>query len=82
MARMSNKRRRSVVKKRNVILISLDEVRPDRLSCYGYDKIKTVNMDKLAQDGALFKDHIAAGCYTGICMASMITGVYPNKHTL
>jgi len=70
------------MKKRNVIFISLDEVRADRLSCYGYDKIKTENMDKVAQEGVLFESHIAAGCYTGICMSSMLTGVYPNKHTL
>jgi len=68
------------MKKRNVILISLDEVRPDHLSCYGYEKIRTANMDQIAADGVLFESNIAAGCYTGICMASMITGVYPNKH--
>ena len=38
------------MKKRNVILISLDEVRPDHLSCYGYEKIRTANMDQIATD--------------------------------
>ena len=70
------------MKKRNVILISLDEVRPDHLGCYGYDRLETLNIDQIAADGVLFESHIAAGCYTGICMASMITGVYPDKHTL
>jgi len=68
--------------KRGVILISLDEVRPDHLSCYGYERIRTENMDRSAAEGVLFETSIAASCYTGICMASMITGVYPNKHTL
>lgn len=69
------------MKKRNVILISLDEVRPDHLSCYGYDKIKTPNIDKIAQRGVLYENAIAAGCFTAICMSSTICGAYPNKTT-
>ena len=70
------------MKRRNVILISLDEVRPDHLGCYGYDKTRTRHIDRFAEEGLVFESHIAAGCYTAICMASMITGVYPNKHAL
>jgi arylsulfatase A-like enzyme len=70
------------MKKKNVILISFDEVRPDHLSCYGYKKKTTPNIDKVAENGVLFETCIAAGCFTPICMSSVITGCYPNKHTV
>jgi len=70
------------MKKRNVVLISVDEVRPDHLSCYGYQKIKTHNIDMVSESGVLFERCIAAGCFTPICMSSVLCGVYPNRHTV
>jgi len=67
---------------RNVILISLDEVRPDHLSCYGYDRIRTPNIDSIAENGVLFEECVAAACFTPLCMASVITGCYHDKHTV
>ncbi len=68
------------MKKRNVVLISLDEVRADNLSCYGYKKIQTPNIDKIAKEGVLFETCIGAGCLTPICMSSVLCAQYPNKH--
>jgi len=65
-----------------VILISLDAVRPDHLGCYGYDKIKTPNIDEIATNGVLFENCITASCLTPVAMASALTGVYPNRHGL
>lgn len=65
-----------------VILISLDAVRPDHIGCYGYNKIKTTNIDKIAANGVLFDNSITASCLTPVSMASTLTGVYPNKHGL
>ncbi len=66
--------------KRNLILITLDEVRPDHLSCYGYDKMKTANIDRIAEEGVLFETCITASNFTPVSHASILTGVYPNKH--
>jgi len=68
------------MKKRNLVLITLDEVRPDHLSCYGYQRISTNNIDKLANEGVLFENCISASDFTPICHASLLTGVYPNIH--
>ena len=38
----------------NVILISLDTVRPDHLSCYGDHRQTTPNLDRLAREGVRF----------------------------
>jgi arylsulfatase A-like enzyme len=70
------------VKKKNIIMISFDEVRPDHLGCYGYGKNTTPNVDRIAENGVLFENCIAAGCFTPICMSSVLTGCYPNKHTV
>lgn len=66
--------------KRNIIIISLDEVRPDHLSCYGYEKISTPAIDQVAKEGVMFKTCITASDFTPIAMGSVITGKFPNKH--
>lgn len=70
-------------KRKNVILISVDEIRPDHLSCYyGYETIKTNNIDKIAKEGVLFETCISAACLTAVCMSSVLCANYPNKHTV
>lgn len=66
----------------NAILLSVDEVRPDHLSCYGYDRITTQSIDKLAKDGVLMETCIAPSSFTAICMASVLTSNYPYTHTV
>jgi len=64
---------------RNVILLSLDEVRADHLGCYGYARMGTPAFDKLAQQGTLFEDCFAASELTPIAMGAVITGKYPYR---
>ncbi len=68
------------MERRNVIIISLDEVRPDHLSCYGYTKTNTPNIDKITKEGVKFETCISSSALTPIAMGSVITGKYPNKH--
>jgi len=69
-----------MAKKRNIIIISLDEVRPDHLSCYGYKKISTPAIDRVAKEGVRFETCITSSEFTPIAMSSVITGKNPNKH--
>jgi len=39
---------------KNVLLITIDTLRADRLSCYGSKHLKTPNIDSLAKKGILF----------------------------
>jgi arylsulfatase A-like enzyme len=66
--------------KRNIIIISLDEVRPDHLNCYGYKRINTPAIDQVAKEGVRFETCITSSELTPIAMGSVITGKYPNKH--
>ena len=68
------------MKDQNIIIISLDEVRPDHLSCYGYQKISTPAIDQIASEGIKFTQCFSSADFTPIAMGSVITGKYPNKH--
>lgn len=64
----------------NLLLLCLDEVRPDHLSCYGYERIKTPSIDRIAAEGVLFETCIASSNLTPICMSSVLCGVNPPMH--
>jgi arylsulfatase A-like enzyme len=70
------------MKRENLILVTMDAVRPDRLSCYGYGKIKTKGIDSIAAEGVLFKNGIATSCLTPVACASILSGKYPDKTKL
>jgi len=66
----------------NVVLVTLDTLRADRLGCYGYKKIETPNLDRFAAEGALFENATAQTPLTPPSHASMFTGQYPNVHKI
>ncbi len=66
--------------KPNFVLITVDTLRPDHLSCYGYDKIATPAIDQLASHGILFEQAYADVTWTTSSMASVMTGLYATKH--
>jgi len=66
--------------KKNIIVISLDEVRPDHLGCYGYEGINTPYIDLVAEEGVRFETCITTADFTPIAMGTVITGKYPNRH--
>lgn len=64
----------------NVVVVTIDTLRADRLHCYGYDRIETPTLDALAQQGALFEHAIAQVPLTPPSHASIFTGTYPTVH--
>src|SRR5881296_1277705 len=65
-----------------VVLITVDTLRADRLSSYGYAKAKTPTIDSLAQDGILFENTYVQTPITLPSHASILTGTYPMYHKL
>lgn len=59
----------------NVIILMLDTVRADHLSCYGYDKKVSPVMDELASEGVLFERHYSSSSWTVPAHFSFMTGV-------
>ena len=65
---------------RNVVLISIDTCRADRLSCYGYKRQTTPNIDAVARDGVQFDSALTPVPLTLPAHSSMLTGTYPPTH--
>ncbi len=64
----------------NIVLVVIDTLRADHLSCYGYSRPTTPRIDALAARGTLFEDASATAAYTRASTASILTGVYPSVH--
>ena len=61
----------------NIVLITVDTLRADRLEPYGYRLIKTPQISRLASDGILFDRAIAQVPLTLPSHCSIMTGTYP-----
>lgn len=63
----------------NLILISLDTLRADRLECYGYDRPTSPNLSRFASQGTVFENAVAQSPWTLPSHASMLTGLLPHR---
>jgi arylsulfatase A-like enzyme/Tfp pilus assembly protein PilF len=63
----------------NVLLITLDTMRADGLSCYG-GRATTPNLDRLASLGVRYEFAHAHAVMTLVSHASILTGLYPFQH--
>lgn len=63
--------------KKNVILITIDCLRADHLSCYGYKRKTASFIDFLATEGALFENAFANGPFTVASFLSILASAYP-----
>lgn len=64
----------------NVLFITLDTTRADKIGCYGYTPASTPTLDRLAAKGVLFENAFAQVPLTLPAHASMLTGRYPREH--
>lgn len=67
-------------KEPNVLLITIDTVREDRVGCYGYRQAHTPNLDALAREGALFQTVVTSVPLTLPSHCTIMTGTYPPLH--
>ena len=70
------------VQQPNIILITLDALRPDHLGCYGYARNTSPTIDNLASQGVRFSHYITPSSHTSSSNASLITSTYPNIHNV
>jgi arylsulfatase A-like enzyme len=64
----------------DVVLVSLDTTRADRLSTYGYARETSPNLTRLAADGELYRQARSPAGWTLPAHASMMTGRFPRSH--
>ena len=78
--RLFNKRVPYTSREANVILVSIDTLRPDHLGCYGYPRDTSPNIDSFRQDAVLFNQCLAPAPNTTPSHMSMFTSLIPQHH--
>lgn len=69
-------------KEPNIVLISIDTLRRDHLSTYGYEKETSPFLDSLANESAVFNNAIAQAPYTVTSHITMMTSLWPSVHQI
>ena len=64
----------------NVLLITLDTLRADRLGVHGYRGMLTPGIDTIGNDGAVMLSAVTQAPTTPPSHASILTGLYPSRH--
>ncbi len=71
---------RAIPRPVDVVLITMDTTRVDRLGCYGAANVRTPALDALARTGVRFARAYAHAPLTAPSHASLLTGVLPTRH--
>jgi len=58
----------------NILFFGVDSIRADHMSCYGYDRLTTPNIDRLAEEGVLFENNFSPIVPTTPAYSHMLTG--------
>lgn len=66
----------------NVVLVSLDTLRPDHLGLYGYHRDTSPHLERLARDGVVFDTVVSNGGRTLPVHMSMMTSLPPSVHNV
>lgn len=64
----------------SVLLISLDTVRRDHLSVYGYERPTSPGLERLAERAVVFEEAITSSTQTSPAHGSFLTGLDPHVH--
>ncbi|MBI5433242.1 MAG: sulfatase [Planctomycetes bacterium] len=64
----------------NLLVITVDTLRADHMSCYGYPQATTPHLDAFAADALRFEHVASPRAKTTPALASLFTGLYPHEH--
>ena len=74
--------REKVVKKKQIILISIDTLRGDHITPYGYRRDTSPKLAELVEDSVYYTHAYTNGCWTHPSHMSLLTGTLPSRHGL
>lgn len=63
---------------RNVLLVTIDTLRGDRLGFMGYERPTSPNLDRRTATATVFEDAISQAPWTRPSMATLMTGLHPR----
>jgi len=64
----------------NIVFILVDDLRWDELGCTGHPYVKTPNIDRIAREGAMFRNAFMTTPLCSPSRASFLTGQYAHTH--
>ncbi len=64
----------------NIVLVSIDTLRPDHLGCYGYHRETSRELDRLSEEAVLFTNAYSQSPWTLPAHFSLFTAQYPTSH--
>lgn len=64
----------------NIILITLESLRPDHLASFSGKRVTSPNLDALAKEAMVYDDCHSVTSWTLSAHASLFTGLYPSAH--
>ena len=64
----------------NILWIVSDATRHDHLSCYGYSRPTTPNLEVLAEQATVYENAIAQAPWSLPSYTTLLTGLYPGQH--
>jgi N-acetylglucosamine-6-sulfatase len=70
--------RAAEAQKPNIVFILVDDLRRDALGCMDHPFLKTPNIDRIAKEGALFKNAFTTISICSPSRAGFLTGTYPQ----
>ncbi len=74
------KKREGRIRNFNILFITIDSLRPDKLSCYGSSKKTSPNIDSLAEEGIVFTNAWANSGWTSPSLVSIFSALFPTSH--
>jgi len=64
----------------NVVFVTIDTLRADALSSYGYTRKTSPTIDRIAAEGTRFEDLVSAASWTKPSTGTLLTGLFPSRH--
>lgn len=64
----------------NLVIVSIDTLRADRVGAYGHARPTTPRIDQLAAEGVLFENAFSHAPTTAPSHMTLFTGLYPEAH--
>jgi len=64
----------------NLVLVSIDTLRADHLSLYGYGRVTSPHLDDFARTGVLFENAYSQSPKTATSHMTLFTGLHPGAH--
>ncbi len=65
---------------RNLVVLSIDTLRPDHLGLYGYSRSTSPHLDRFARSSVVFDQAVTVHVATAPAHGTILTGEYPGGH--